>query len=283
MRDLYTLCLEHMDEHRQQVLDFLDKNKLRYGTSRQHIKVLDKEFSYERWLHPYQGAWEVDHLFTEQILGNLRKIIKPNTTVVDIGAQTGYMSVAYALFADKVISFEPNPAAFEVLQANANLHPNIQAYNLAISDDTRPLEFHYSDPGLCNGGFASNTDYGIGVTGHKVPLDVIAVVLEEFLNYIKHIGSISLVKIDAEGHDKEILKSIKPLIEKHKPIVITEIYDGLSLQETTDLLDTIYNLGYKAYDEKNNMLDIDNLGPEVRTIHDIRQGSGHNLICVYDS
>lgn len=283
MRDIYHLCLEHMDEHRQQVLNYLEQNKLRYGTSRQSIKVLDKEFQYERWLHPYQGSWEVEHLFTPQILNNLSKVIKPGTTVLDIGAQTGYMSVAYALFANKVISFEPNPAAFEVLQANANLHPNIQPYNLAVSNKTGPLEFHYSDPGLCNGGFASNTDYGIGVTGHNIPLDVIAVELEEFLFYLKENDNISLVKIDAEGHDKDILKSIKPLLQQHKPVVITEIYDGLSSEETADLLNTIYSLGYKAYDEKNNMLDIQNLGPEIKTVADIKQGSGHNLICVYDS
>jgi tRNA G37 N-methylase Trm5 len=35
------------------------------------------------------------------------------------------MSVAYSLFANKVISFEPNPATFEVLEKNSELNPNI--------------------------------------------------------------------------------------------------------------------------------------------------------------
>jgi len=283
MRNFYTLCLEGIVSHREEILKILQDSNLRFETSRQFVKVLDKEFYYERWLHPYQGSWEVESLFTEQVLRNLSKIIKPDTTVIDIGAQTGYMSVAYSLFADKVISFEPNPAAYEVLEANARINTNILPYNFAISDTEGVLEFHYSDPGLCNGGYASSTDYGIGVTGHKVPLDVIAVDLNYFLDYLNFKDKISLIKIDAEGHDKDIIKSIRPLIELHRPVLITEIYDGLTSSETRDLLDTVYSLGYKAYDEKTNMLDIDRLGPEIRTIADITQGSGHNLICVYDT
>ena len=36
------------------------------------------------------------------------------------------------------------------------------------------------------------------------------------------------IKIDCEGHDKEILPTLKNIIEINKPIIQTEIYDGLS-------------------------------------------------------
>ena len=143
------------------------------------------------------------------------------------------------------------------------------------------MEFHYSDFGFCNGGFATRTEFGIGVTGHKVPIDVWAVNLEKFIeeNNIK-VGDISLIKIDAEGHDKDILKTLTSIINKHKPILITEIYDGLSPNEVDDLLNIIHSLGYKAYDEEINHLDLNNLGKEIKSTQDINPGSGHNLICV---
>ena len=235
-------------------------------------------------MHPYQGDWEVEHLFNETILSNLSKIITPNSIVIDIGAHTGNMSVAYSLFAKAVYAFEPNPATYEVLEKNSELNTNIIPYNYAVSDEEGALTFHYSDPGFCNGGFATRTHRGIGVTGHVVPIDVWAINLEKFFNENNiELNNVSLIKIDAEGHDKEILKTLSNLIQAHKPVLITEIYNGLSAHEITDLLETIHTLGYKAYDEEINKLDINNLGKEIKTVNDIKPGSGHNLICIHDS
>jgi FkbM family methyltransferase len=273
--------MSQIDEYREQVLDVLKQSNNHYPTQIINLEVADKKINYHRWMHPWQGDWEIKALFNEKILTNLSKIITPGSTVIDIGAQTGNMSVAYSLFADRVISFEPNPATFEVLEKNSELNPNIIPFNYAISDEEGPLTFHYSDYGFCNGGFATRTQHGVGVTGHKIPIDVWAVNLEKFIqdNNIE-IGNISLIKIDAEGHDKDILKTIKNIISSHKPILITEIYNGLNSNEITDLLDVIHSLGYKAYDEEINHLDLDNLGKEIQSINDINPSSGHNLICV---
>jgi FkbM family methyltransferase len=276
--------MSQVDEYRKQVLDVLKQSNNHYPTQTINIEVGNKKINYHRWMHPWQGDWEIKALFNEKILNNLSKIITPGSTVIDIGAQTGNMSVAYSLFADKVISFEPNPATFEVLEKNSQLNPNIQPFNYAISDEEGPLTFHYSDYGFCNGGFATRTQFGVGVTGHKVPIDVWAINLEKFLqeNNIET-GDISLIKIDAEGHDKDILKTITNLISSHKPVLITEIYNGLNSNEITDLLDIIHSLGYKAYDEEINHLDLNNLGNEIKSTLDIQPGSGHNLICIYGS
>ena len=162
--------MENIKSYREQVLDVLKQSNNHYTTQIIELEVLNKKFQYHRWLHPWQGSWEVESLFTEEILTNLSKIIKPNSTVIDIGAHTGNMSVAYSLFAGNVFSFEPNPATFEVLEKNSQLNSNIQPFNYAVSDEEGALEFHYSDFGFCNGGFATRTDFGIGVTGHKVPI-----------------------------------------------------------------------------------------------------------------
>ena len=199
----------NIDTYRKQVLEVLKSSNNHYDTQIINHKVKNWELQYHRWLHPWQGNWEINYLFTEEILTNLSKIITKGSTVIDIGAQTGNMAVAYSLFADKVIAFEPNPATFEVLEKNSEINPVIEPYNYAISDEEGPLEFHYSDYGFCNGGFATRTETGIGVTGHKVPIDVYGVNLEKFLqeNNIET-GKISLIKIDAEGHNKDILKNI---------------------------------------------------------------------------
>jgi len=273
-----------ISEYRQEVISVLKDSNNHYDTTVITLNRVDREISYHRWLHPYQGDWEVDYLFTDEILSNLKKIIRPNSTVIDIGAQTGNMSVAYSLFADKVYSFEPNPATFEVLEKNSLVNTNIIPFNFAVTDEVGPLTFHYSDRGFCNGGFATRTHRGIGVTGHVIPIDVYGINLVEFIDEENiDIQDLSLVKIDAEGHDKEIIKTIRPILEKHKPVLITEIYNGLDELEVQELIDVIHSIGYKAYDEKNNNLDIDNLGKEITSFKDINIDSGHNLICVYDT
>ena len=270
--------------YREQVLNVLKQNGSHYPTKEINLNVGGYEINYHRWMHPWQGDWETTSLFTDEILRNLSKIIAPGSLVIDIGAQAGNMSVAYAQFAGKVVSFEPNPATFEVLEKNAQLNPRIQPYNYAITDQPGPLTFHYSDQGFCNGGFATRTQHGIGVTGHVVPIDVYGINLVDFVKELDlNLNHLSLIKIDAEGHDKDILKAIAPIITEYKPYLITEIYNGLSAAEIEDLLSTIHSLGYRAYDEEVNNLDIDNLGMEIKSVSDIKPGSGHNLICVYDS
>jgi FkbM family methyltransferase len=271
-------------DYRAKFLDVLKQTNNHYDTRVVDLDKFGKKFSYHKWLHPYQGDWELTEVFDSVILNNLSKIITPNSTVIDIGAQAGNMSVAYSLFAKQVLSFEPNPATFEVLEKNSQLNPTITPYNYAISDEEGALTFHYSDEGFCNGGFATRTEFGIGVTGHRVPIDVVAINFEKFVeeNDID-LGNISLIKIDAEGHDKDILKTLKKTISEHKPVLITEIYTGSNKNEIAELMSVIHSMGYKIYDEDKNDADIDNLGEEVKTPNDINPRSGHNLICIHDS
>lgn len=273
-----------IEPFRNQVLEVLKSTGNHYETTPITLNRVGKEFTYHRWLHPYQGDWEVEYLFSEEILSNLSKIIDPNSSVIDIGAQVGNMSIAYSLFANQVFSFEPNPATFEVLEKNSKLNPNIHPFNYAISDEEGELTFHYSDMGFCNGGFATRTNFGVGVTGHQVPIDVYGINLPKFLKEETiDLGNVSLIKIDAEGHDKDILKTLEPIITQHKPYLISEIYNGLDKSETQELIDVIHSYGYKIYDEEINKCNLDNLGLEIKSADDIKPGSGHNLFCIHDS
>ena len=116
---------DRIDNYRNEILDFLRKSNLYYYTNEITLEIGNKIINYYRWLHPYQGSWETTELFTPVKLTYMEKLIKPGSVVLDIGAHTGNMSVAYSLFAHKVISFEPNPATFDVLQQNSTLNKNI--------------------------------------------------------------------------------------------------------------------------------------------------------------
>jgi len=285
MNDIFT----QVKEYRESFIDVLkqtghhyDSNLVEYRTpsGKHNIK-------YFKWKHPYQNSWEYDEIFTDGILNYLKETLsKPDSVAIDIGAQVGLITVGFAQFAKKVIAFEPNPAAFEVLEKNSEIYKNIIPYNLACSNKEDILEFHYSDEGFCNGGFAVGCNKGIGVTGHNIPMDVYAINLLDFLNtyHTNDIKNIKLIKIDTEGRDKEIIKTIYPILKDIKPILITEMYAGLIESEIVDLIDTIKNAAYRIYDigDKNSGLEALRLCKQINSIADIQVGSHRNFLCIID-
>lgn len=273
-------------EYRSEFISVLKQNKLYYNSELVKYTTPSGKHTvnYYKWNHPYQGSWEYEEIFTDVILDFVKQTIKSGDVVLDIGAQAGLMSVLYAQSAGKVISFEPNPAVHEVLELNSTIYKNIVPYNLACSREEGPLEFHYSDQGFCNGGFATECSRGIGVTGHTVPMDVYAINLDKFLNqyHSDDIKKISLIKIDAEGHDKEILKTLGNIINKTKPILITEMYAGLVKEEIVDLLNTIKGYSYEIYNitKNNSGLGLISNRKKIETINDVNVGELCNFMCL---
>ena len=271
------------EEYKSHVLAALAEQNLRFGTKVVDLNLTqDYSFRYHRWLHPSQGDWELVFLFTEKYLNSLQKLIPPNSTVLDIGAHTGNMSVAYSLFASQVLAFEPNPASFEVLEKNSTLHPSIKPIYRACSTETGTQTFHYSDPALCNGGFATSLARGIGATGHTVPLDVFRVDTLRFLeeHYAQTLDNISFIKVDAEGHDSSILQNLAPLIKKNRPIILTELYTDLGEPGQAELFNILLDLDYDIYNEPQEALDTAELGPKITSSPQDRELiSGENLFC----
>lgn len=278
--------LDPTTEYRTEFINVLKSNNRHYDSILSKYSTPSKKYNidYYKWTHPYQGDWEKREIFTDEILDSLKTIIGTDGIVIDVGAQVGLMSIGFAQFAKKVISFEPNPAAFEVLDRNTEIYKNIQPYNLACSTEEGVFEFHYSDEGFCNGGFASHCSKGIGVTGHIIPMDVYGVNLSDFLKsyHANDIKNITLIKIDAEGFDKEILKTISPILLEIKPTIITEMYSGLVEGEAMDLISTIQNLSYEIYDigNANEGLISITTQPKINSIKDVKLGSHGNFLCV---
>ena len=57
----------------------------------------------------------------------------------------------------------------------------------------------------------------------------------------------AFVKVDVEGYDKEILKSIPELIKEHKPTIIAESFVHSTDEEKMELWHVINDFGYNMY------------------------------------
>lgn len=166
------------------------------------------EVEYAQWQHPLEGPKSI----TKSQVDFYRALTKEGGFVIDIGAHTGDTTVPMSLAVGPqglVLGVEPNKYVYKILAKNAQLNPNltrIVPLPFAATAEDGEFTFNYSDASFCNGGFLSeieNTSHG-----HSYTLPIVGKNMEHYLyeKYGDELINLQLLKIDAEGYDKEILK-----------------------------------------------------------------------------
>jgi FkbM family methyltransferase len=230
-------------------LGFRPKPRI-YGTRRLSFELSRLgNVEFEKWLHPK----DYFQPFSQELVDSLSQYIRPGDSVIDIGAHSGDFSLPLALAAGAtgvVFAWEPNPFVFAVLSKNARLNrdkTNIIPHQAAISGNNEELIFNYSDPGYCNGGLFE----GIGrwKHAHPFPLRVQGRSLTEWLtrNYPERIARIRFIKIDTEGNELSVLKSMEPLIQKQRPTLHLEMYRHLDQPSRLELYRFLKDYGYEPH------------------------------------
>ncbi|MBK8684268.1 MAG: FkbM family methyltransferase [Bacteroidetes bacterium] len=229
------------------------QNKRRFNEYGYEIRQFDiPEFGqveYAQWLHPLEGTKQIQ-------LSNIQfyqKLVPAGGLILDIGAHTGDTTVPMALATGKngtVLAFEPNPYVFKILQQNAQRNTqqtNIIPYCLAATQEDGTFTFHYSDASFCNGGFLSQINKKNH--GHAYSLEITGKNLQRFLekNHGDLLPNLKLIKIDAEGYDKEILKTLLEIIHQYHPHLMIECYKNLNEAERFELFDIVSELGYTLF------------------------------------
>ncbi|MDZ4716422.1 MAG: FkbM family methyltransferase [Cytophagales bacterium] len=209
----------------------------------------DGKIEYAQWLHPGESG----NTITQAHVDFYRQFVKPGDLVIDIGANEGDTSVPMALAAGKeglTLALEPNPHVFKVLTRNASLNRSkttIEPLNFAATAYDGEFTFGSGDPSYGNGGIvgfthneARNTRFTLNVTGRN---------LEQYLlkNYPDRLARLSFIKIDTEGYDKEIIKTMPAIIQTHKPVIVTECFGPSITEEKKELYRLLVQHGYTLY------------------------------------
>ena len=207
------------------------------------------KIDYAAWLHPF----EKPKIFTDDDIRFYKKIVQKGAMAIDIGAHTGDTTLPMALAAGKeglILALEPNQYVYKILEKNASLNKdstNIVPLCFAATSEDGEFTFNYSDASFCNGGFLSQNKNK--KHGHDFTLKVKGVNLERYLfeNYKDDLSRLKLIKVDAEGYDAQILRSIPKIINDYKPNLIVECYKRLTLEERNELYDVIEGYGYDIF------------------------------------
>jgi len=144
--------------------------------------------------------------------------------VLEIGANIGFFTIFFAKLwpAAHIFSFEPSPAVYKRLLRNLELNAcsNVQTFNCAVASGAGFVEFFEPEGHLTNGsllpGFAAQ------FSDKLVPTKVLTVGGPELAGLIPP-GQKLLVKIDVEGAEPIVLRSLQPVIAAHKPDLVLEV------------------------------------------------------------
>lgn len=144
--------------------------------------------------------------------------LSPGDWAIDVGANIGHYTKRFSDLVGptgRVLAFEPVPATFELLAANAAQfeHANVSLLNVAASDDTRLLGISIPDfeTGLKNYYGAALTEQATGLRVMTCRIDALGLP-----------GRVRLIKVDAEGHDAVVLRGAQQLISRDRPVVVIE-------------------------------------------------------------
>jgi len=168
-------------------------------------------------VHDFQmlKIFESGKLYESEVSSYISKNLRPGETFMDIGANNGYYTILAADLVGtngKVISVEPNPNAFQRLLQNIEINnlSNIVALNVALSDhETKTMLYLNEDS---EDGLAS-----LSKGEQNQPL--CEVELKRFDNLIDD-ENISIIKMDVEGSEIDIIKGMENYLRSHREIKI---------------------------------------------------------------
>jgi FkbM family methyltransferase len=147
------------------------------------------------------------------------RFVRPGDTVLDIGANVGTHTLAFARHvgsSGSVVAFEPQREVYDLLTANVHGagFSNVRCYRQAVGEKTGRLIVPPVDYGAhVNTGLVSMAQLADGSAGEETEMVSI-----DGLD----LKACRLVKIDVEGMEQEVLKGMSRTVDSFRPVVLVE-------------------------------------------------------------
>lgn len=247
---------KNMIQNHRITLEFLTDSFL-YSTELQKIQAQRDELVlitlpefkiYVRLNDYFIGAYIArEKIYEPHVTRELRRLLQPGMTFLDIGANIGY----FTLLAAEQVGEEGTVLAFEPVERNcdallrsieANDRHNIILYPYAVGEQKQRVA-------LDVGGKNSNSRVLRNMPDDTRPLMAEVVALDEFLSDLPRLD---VVKMDIEGAEPQAISGMRRLIQQHRPVILTEFSPDLiritSGVEPDAFLDSLSSMGYELFE-----------------------------------
>lgn len=176
------------------------------------LRICINPSSFFEWQIFFKGQ------YGENIVNVIQKYFPKGGVFVDVGANIGLYSLVAAKTAKEVIAIEPVPAVVERLRKNSELNSftNISIFHGVASDKEgeKTLYFETINP--------IKSSSVVFYDASNESIQVKSFVLDFLLAGKK----VDFIKIDTDGHDRNVIMGAKKIIEEQRPVVIFEDAGG---------------------------------------------------------
>jgi FkbM family methyltransferase len=171
----------------------------------------------------------------------LGRIIKPGNHVVEVGANIGSHTIGLAKAVGphgKVYAFEPQPACYSLLQAQIALNQThqVRAYNEGLGQSLERLWLPFIDYSKPNNFGGASLSRDQSPQGELIDVTTLDSRLPDV--------PVSLIKIDVEGMEEDVIRGGSNLIRKHRPLLYVE---NDRIEKSRSLVALIMELGYRLW------------------------------------
>lgn len=148
--------------------------------------------------------------------------------VVDVGANKGSWAIGIAGLtnAERVIAYEPIPEVYSALQRNARKFPHISCFNCAVGATIGRATLHVESQSELS---SIREMTNVAETVHGVDLARtrdITVPLTTLDHDLADCDEISLLKIDVQGYEAEVLAGARSILRRTRVLLVEILYSS---------------------------------------------------------
>lgn len=173
----------------------------------------------------------------------LRTLIHRDSIVYDLGANIGYFTLLFNKYSNKVYSFEPIPANLDLikLHISANAIDNVEVFPYAITAKDNVLEFPLIENHSAFTYKRESKNFSLDRRMLKVEGRSLDSLIHE-----RNLLPPTLIKIDVEGAEFDVLQGAKETIMKHHPTLLLATHESQIKGIRSKCLDFMKTLGYNC-------------------------------------
>jgi FkbM family methyltransferase len=192
----------------------------------------------ERWQPPARYLYERTRGLLERELPLAIGTVMPGDCVIDVGANVGIYTYAFARAGACVEAFEPQSACASVLRAFAATTRSVRVHKVALGAKAGRATLHVpiSDE-VSRAGNASLRSVGLPAQAETVEVAT----LDSF-NF-----PAAFIKIDVEGAEMDVIAGAGETIRTHRPLMLIEIEQRHHEDPMSRVFDQLAALGYDGF------------------------------------
>jgi len=177
--------------------------------------------------------------YAEDPTPSLTRLLRLGGEVLyDIGANVGFHALTGSMFFGESHAFEPTPQTLGRLRKNVAMNPDrrvtVHGVGLSARDGQARLFVHEVHPGV------NTLVSGPSATGGEA-VDVSVFRLDNYRK-AQALPGPSVIKIDVEGHECEVLEGAQETIEAFRPTIFVEVQSMKMLEQFANQLPRSYEL-----------------------------------------